>query len=72
MPPRAATMTAAAFSRRHDDHARAALGGWFGHPEGHAEATRRGWDHRRDDDDRRYSSHPDEDDDRRHAARGRR
>ncbi|WGR62499.1 hypothetical protein E3U26_17210 (plasmid) [Paracoccus ferrooxidans] len=49
-----------------------ALGGWFGHPEGHAEATRRGWDHRRDDDDRRYSSHPDEDDDRRHAARGRR
>mgnify|MGYP007061015634 CR=1 FL=1 len=52
--------------------ATARQGGWFGHPEGHAEATRRGWDHRRDDDDRRYSSHPDEDDDRRHAARGRR
>ncbi|WP_157034111.1 MULTISPECIES: hypothetical protein [Paracoccus] len=52
--------------------ATARQGGWFGHPEGHAEATRRGWDHRRDDDDRRYSSHHDEDDDRRHAARGRR
>lgn len=39
-------------------------GGWFGDPEGHSEASRRGWDERgrgesrsyRDDDDRRYSS----------------
>jgi len=39
-------------------------GGWFGDPEGHSEATRRGWEerggsrsrYRDDDDDRRYSS----------------
>ena len=29
-------------------------GGWFGDREGHAEASRRGWDNRRDDDDRSY------------------
>ena len=63
-----------ASSRRYDDDRRSASrgrdddygrdrgqGGWFGDPEGHAEAARRGWDHRRDDDD-----------DRRHASRGRR
>ena len=37
-------------------------GGWFGDPEGHSEASRRGWDERegrgrhRDDDDDRYAS----------------
>lgn len=30
--------------------------GWFGDSEGHAEAARRGWEHRRDDDDYRSSS----------------
>jgi hypothetical protein len=48
-------------SSRDDDDRR----GWHGDPEGHAEASRRGWDERRggesrsfrqDDDDRRYSS----------------
>ncbi|MGV6875505.1 hypothetical protein ACUSIJ_22785 [Pseudochelatococcus sp. B33] len=47
-------------------------GGWFGDPEGHAEAARRGWDERRDyDDDRRgrsYSRSRD-DDDRRYGGR---
>ncbi len=33
-----------------------ALGGWFGRPEGYAEAAHRSWDHHRDDDDRRYGS----------------
>ena len=50
-------------SRRYDDdddrgYSRGrGQGGWFGDPEGHSEASRRGWDHRRDDDDddRRYS-----------------
>ena len=48
-------------------------GGWFGDPEGHAEASRRGWDHRRDDDDngrgrgRAYSRY--DDDDRRYSSR---
>lgn len=26
-------------------------GGWFGDPQGHSEAARRGWDNRRDEDD---------------------
>lgn len=44
---------------RDDDYSRdRGQGGWFGDSEGHAEAARRGWDNRRDedDDDRRYSS----------------
>lgn len=42
---------------RDDDYSRdRGQGGWFGDPEGHAEAARRGWDHRRDDDDDRYGS----------------
>lgn len=55
-------------SRRYDDDRRSSSrydddrsysrdrgqGGWFGDSEGHAEAARRGWDHRRDDDDRDY------------------
>lgn len=63
-------------SRGGRDHGQ---GGWFGDPEGHSEASRRGWEHReggsrygRDDDDRRsYSSsrgssrYRDDDDDRR-------
>jgi len=50
-------------------------GGWFGDPEGHAEASRRGWDHRRDDDDngrgrgRSYSRY--DEDERRYSSRGR-
>ncbi|HEX4199206.1 MAG TPA: hemerythrin domain-containing protein [Caulobacteraceae bacterium] len=50
-------------------------GGWFGDPEGHSEASRRGWDEREgasrsrsryadDDDDRRSSRSRDDDDDR--------
>jgi hemerythrin superfamily protein len=56
-------------------------GGWFGDPEGHAEAARRGWDERDDDrgrsstrssrdDDRRYSSRSRDDDDRRDRGQG--
>jgi len=61
---------------RDDDYARdRGQGGWFGDPEGHSEASRRGWDHRRDDDDngrgrgRSYSRY--DDDDRRYSSRGR-
>lgn len=43
-------------------------GGWFGRPEGHAEAAHRSWEHHRDDDRHRYSSHHDEDDDRRYGS----
>jgi hypothetical protein len=57
-------------------------GGWFGDPEGHAEAAREGWEDRRgysgsrsmreDDDDRRYRSRSrDEDDDRDRLGRRR-
>jgi hypothetical protein len=58
-------------------------GGWFGDPEGHAEASRRGWDEREgysrsryrdDDDDRRRSmsrGRDDDDDDRGRYSRGR-
>ncbi|WP_323717949.1 hypothetical protein [Paracoccus aminovorans] len=59
---------------RDDDYSRdRSQGGWFGDSEGHAEAARRGWDHRRDDDDDRYSSRGrssrrDDDDDRRYAS----
>ncbi|RQP07408.1 MAG: hypothetical protein D1H97_02630, partial [Paracoccus sp. BP8] len=81
-----------ASSRRYDDDRRSASrgrdddygrdrgqGGWFGDPEGHAEAARRGWDHRRDDDDDRYGSRgrgsgrgaSGEDDDRERDSRGR-
>ncbi len=41
-------------SRYDDDRGRSQGQGWFGDSEGHAEAARRGWDHRRDDDDRGY------------------
>ena len=64
-------------SRRDDDDDRSysrdrGQGGWFGDAQGHAEAARRGWDHRRDDDDRgsSRSSRRDDDDDRRYS-RGR-
>jgi hemerythrin superfamily protein len=53
-------------SRYDDDDRRGSRGhgGWFGDPEGHSEASRRGWEerggsrarYREDDDDRRYSS----------------
>ena len=69
-------------SRRYDDDDRSysrdrGQGGWFGDSEGHAEAARRGWDHRRDDDDDRdygrgRSSRRDDDDDDRRYSRGRR
>lgn len=54
-------------------------GGWFGDPEGHSEASRKGWEHREqegrmsrggDYDERRYSSRSRDDDDRRYGARG--
>jgi len=56
-------------------------GGWFGDPEGHSEASRRGWEHREggyrtsgryEDDDRggRYSRGRDDDDDGRGRGRG--
>jgi hypothetical protein len=49
-------------------------GGWFGDPQGHAEAARRGWDNRRDDDDdygrsRSRSSSRYDEDDRRYSSR---
>ncbi len=50
-------------ARYDDDHRRSGRyeddrghGGWFGDPQGHSEASRRGWEHRRDDDDYRSSS----------------
>lgn len=51
-------------------------GGWFGDSEGHAEAARRGWEHRRDDDDddgrgRSRSSNRYDDDDRRYSSSSR-
>ena len=48
--------------RDYDDDRR----GWYGDPEGHSEASRRGWDRRRDeyDDDRRSSRSRYDDDDR--------
>ncbi len=45
-------------------------GGWFGDPEGHSEASRRGWESR-DDDRGRYSSRSRDYDDDRRYARGR-
>lgn len=67
---------------RDDDDGRGrGHGGWFGDPEGHSEASRRGWDEREsrgryrdDDDDDRYSGHSsaryrDDDDDHR-GSRG--
>ena len=56
-------------SGRYDEDERGrGHGGWFGDPEGHAEASRRGWDERGrssrdDDDDRRYRSSRSRDDD---------
>jgi hemerythrin superfamily protein len=44
-------------------------GGWFGDPEGHSEASRRGWDERESGSRGRYSR--DDDDDRRYRSRGR-
>lgn len=44
-------------------------GGWFGDPEGHSEASRRGWEER--DGGSRYSSRSRDDDDDRRYARGR-
>ncbi|MBV9994180.1 MAG: hemerythrin domain-containing protein [Caulobacteraceae bacterium] len=41
-------------------------GGWFGDPEGHAEASRRGWDER----EGRSRSYRGDEDERRYAARG--
>lgn len=52
-----------------DDRGRG-RGGWFGDPEGHAEASRRGWDERDDDRGRSMRSRGD-DDDRRYRSRGR-
>jgi hemerythrin superfamily protein len=51
-----------------DDDDRRGHGGWYGDPEGHSEASRRGWEerggararYRDDDDDRRYSRSRDE------------
>jgi len=64
------------YSRRDDDdrgYSRdRGQGGWFGDPEGHSEAARQGWDHRRDDDDRyssRGRSRRYDDDDRRYSRR---
>lgn len=45
---------------RGDDRGRG-HGGWFGDSEGHSEASRRGWDDRRDD-DRRYATRSRDDD----------
>lgn len=62
---------------RDDDYSRdRGQGGWFGDREGHSEASRRGWEHRRDDEDydrrgRSRSSSRYEDDDRRYSARDR-
>lgn len=53
--------------RRRDDDNQRGHGGWFGDPQGHAQAARRGWDER---DDRRSSSRYD-DDDRRYQSRSR-
>ncbi|MFD1807288.1 hypothetical protein ACFSHQ_01825 [Gemmobacter lanyuensis] len=58
---------------RGDDYSRDhGQGGWFGDPEGHSEASRRGWENRRDDDrgSGSRSSSRYEDDDRR-SSRGR-
>jgi hemerythrin superfamily protein len=64
---------------RDDDDRGRGRGGWFGDPEGHSEAARRGWDERDDersrstrsrDDDRRYSSRSRDDDDRRDRGQG--
>lgn len=66
--------------RDDDDRGGRGRGGWFGDPEGHSEASRRGWDDRgssrssRDDDDddrRRFSRGRDDDDDRGRSSRGR-
>lgn len=62
---------------RYDDDRDRGQQGWFGDSQGHAEAARRGWDNRRDDDDDRYSSRGrssgrDDDDDRRYGGRNRR
>lgn len=51
-------------------------GGWFGDPEGHSEASRKGWARREDDDDRyssrgRSSSSRYDDDDRRYSSHDR-
>ncbi|MFT0891304.1 hypothetical protein [Pseudochelatococcus sp. G4_1912] len=66
-------------SRGHDDDRRhdRGQGGWFGDPEGHSEASRRGWDERRSsnrdyDDNMRGSrsySRSRDDDDRRYSSR---
>ena len=65
-------------SRTSDDDRRGSRGhgGWYGDPEGHSEASRRGWEERGgsryrddDDDDRRYSRSRMSDDDRR-GSRG--
>ncbi len=48
-------------SRDRDDDRGRGHGGWFGDPEGHSEASRRGWDDRRDD-DRRYATRSRDDD----------
>lgn len=44
-------------------------GGWFGDPEGHSEASRRGWESRDDDRGGRYSSRGRDDDDYRRSSR---
>jgi hypothetical protein len=63
-----------------DDYRRGGRGhgGWFGDPEGHSEASRRGWEEREGgsrssyrDDDRRSSRSRDDDDDRRYGSRDR-
>jgi hypothetical protein len=68
-------------SRSSGDRGDRGQGGWFGDPEGHSEASRRGWEDRDrgayrsrgrdDDDDRRYTrSRRDDDDDGRGHGRG--
>lgn len=62
-------------SHRDDDYGREhSHGGWFGDPRGHSEASRRGWEHRREDDGRgsysRSSSRYEDDDDDRRSSRG--
>lgn len=63
-------------SRDRDDDRGRGHGGWYGDPEGHSEASRRGWDDRRGgsydrDDDRRYSARSRDDDDWRYGSRDR-